>query len=222
MGSVYTWGNGKFGALGLGTTENEWTPAKVPIRSSARANDVSCGSRHTMFIVTDGNSGGKLYAIGEGEAGQLGTGRRMTEDLPVHIPTEQTPVQVAAGVSHTAFVTTEGHVYSMGGNTFGQLGLNSTNSADTPEHVATISSYFIDKVACGQHTAAKSSKGDLFIWGSGTFGKFFKPKLMNINVKFQDMDIGGSFGCGIDMKGKVWSWGSNTSGELGVGDFNQR
>lgn len=69
MGSVYTWGNGKFGALGLGTTENEWTPAKVPIRSSARANDVSCGSRHTMFIVTDGNSGGKLYAIGEGEAG---------------------------------------------------------------------------------------------------------------------------------------------------------
>lgn len=36
------------------------------------------------------------------------------------------------------------------------------------------------------------------------------------------MDIGGSFGCGIDMKGKVWSWGSNTSGELGVGDFNQR
>ena len=67
-----------------------------------------------------------------------------------------------------------------------------------------------------------SSKGELFIWGSGTFGKFFKPKLMNINVKFSDMDIGGSFGCGIDVKGKVWSWGSNTSGELGVGDYNQR
>ena len=110
----------------------------------------------------------------------------------------------------------------MGGNTFGQLGLNTTNSADLPQHVETISSYFISKVACGQHSAALSSNGDLFIWGSGTFGKFYKPKLMNINVKFQDMDIGGSFGCGIDLKGKVWSWGSNTSGELGVGDFNQR
>ena len=107
-GSIYTWGNGKYGALGIGTTEDEWAPVRVPIRSDAYAKDVSCGSRHTMLIVSDAKSEGKLYAIGEGEAGQLGTGRRIMENLPVHIPTEQTPVHLAAGVSHTAFVTTEG------------------------------------------------------------------------------------------------------------------
>ena len=73
----------------------------------------------------------------------------MTESLPVYIPTEQTPSQVAAGISHTAFVTTEGQVYTMGGNTFGQLGINTTNSVDSPEHVSTISTFSISKVACG-------------------------------------------------------------------------
>ena len=36
------------------------------------------------------------------------------------------------------------------------------------------------------------------------------------------MSIGGCFGSAVDMYGHVWTWGSNTSGELGVGDFEPR
>jgi X-linked retinitis pigmentosa GTPase regulator len=138
-GSLYTWGNGKFGCLGVGSTETQWAPVKVPTRSNSRVDSVSCGSRHTMFTVSDPNSEGKLYAIGEGEAGQLGTGRRSKETLPVHIPTSESVRQTSCGISHTAFCTVSGHVYTMGGNTFGQLGLNTTNSVDLPTHVGTIS-----------------------------------------------------------------------------------
>ena len=36
------------------------------------------------------------------------------------------------------------------------------------------------------------------------------------------MDIGGCFGLALDLEGIVWTWGSNTSGELGTGDFDPR
>jgi alpha-tubulin suppressor-like RCC1 family protein len=46
--------------------------------------------------------------------------------------------------------------------------------------------------------------------------------MMNLSVTIKNVEIGGSFGCAIDLEGRVWSWGSNTTGELGVGDYNQR
>ena len=37
-----------------------------------------------------------------------------------------------------------------------------------------------------------------------------------------DVDIGGCFGLCLDIEGVIWSWGSNTSGELGTGDYEAR
>lgn len=37
-----------------------------------------------------------------------------------------------------------------------------------------------------------------------------------------DFELGGCYGVAISNQGSVWSWGSNTSGELGLGDFEAR
>jgi alpha-tubulin suppressor-like RCC1 family protein len=37
-----------------------------------------------------------------------------------------------------------------------------------------------------------------------------------------DVEVGASFGAVIDSRGMVWTWGSNASGELGVGDYEPR
>ena len=36
------------------------------------------------------------------------------------------------------------------------------------------------------------------------------------------MSIGGCFGAAIDRDGQMWTWGSNSNGELGVGDYEAR
>ena len=36
----------------------------------------------------------------------------------------------------------------------------------------------IEKIACGYHSAGISSKGELYIWGTGVFGEFLHPKRM--------------------------------------------
>lgn len=85
------------------------------------------------------------------------------------------------------------------------------------EHVS------IAKIACGHHSAAIADNGALYIWGTGVFGEYSSPiKFSRVDISYQEVEIGGFFGAAIDNKGLVWTWGSNTSGELGVGDYQPR
>ena len=68
-----------------------------------------------------------------------------------------------------------------------------------------------------------TEKGDIYIWGTGIFGEFLSPVRYNQQgTTFKDISVGGFFGAAIDEKNTVWTWGSNTSGELGVGDYEPR
>jgi alpha-tubulin suppressor-like RCC1 family protein len=124
-GSLYTWGLGDFGVLGHGTTGSEWSPVKVPLKPTTRANSVSCGSRHTAILTFLG----ELWICGSGDAGQLGTGRRDSETSFTKVTFAEEISQVSCGIFHTGFVTRSGKAYTMGGNTFGQLGINSKKSS---------------------------------------------------------------------------------------------
>jgi X-linked retinitis pigmentosa GTPase regulator len=37
-----------------------------------------------------------------------------------------------------------------------------------------------------------------------------------------EVSIGGCFGAALDRDGMVWTWGSNSNGELGTGDYEAR
>lgn len=81
----------------------------------------------------------------------------------------------------------------------------------------------IKKTSCGHNSSCVDSDGNLFIWGSGVFGEFLTPyKITLINTKVIDISLGNSFGAFIDSHNMLWTWGSNTSGELGVGDYDSR
>lgn len=77
------------------------------------------------------------------------------------------------------------------------------------------------KISSGHHSAALSSKGQLLFWGTGVFGSFYEPKVV-IDSDIIDVSVGGCFGAAVDREGLIWSWGSNSKGELGVGDFEPR
>ena len=189
------------------------------MNTQIHATAISCGSRHTAIL--DRNS--RLLTCGAGDAGQLGSNRREKELTPIVVYSSSKVASVDCGVFHTLFVTDEGKVFGMGGNTFGQLGINSKKSTAIPLQVTDLDHIFIKKVACGQHSAAISENGCLYIWGTGVFGEFYVPqKVETLNTVITDLSLGGGFGAVVDNNGLVWTWGSNASGELGMGDFEPR
>ena len=77
------------------------------------------------------------------------------------------------------------------------------------------------KVASGHHSAALTMNGSLYFWGTAIFGSLTEPKMV-MDCDIVDVSIGGSFGAIVDKEGLLWSWGSNLSGELGLGDYEAR
>ncbi|EDO44704.1 predicted protein, partial [Nematostella vectensis] len=70
-GSVYTFGQGNQGQLGLGSSmmETEF-PERIPLFEKVKARTVSCGESFTAVITKHGN----LYTFGDGRHGKLGLG----------------------------------------------------------------------------------------------------------------------------------------------------
>lgn len=222
-GDLFTWGAGEHGALGLNSTETQWVPARVNLPLELSASNVSCGARHSAVIAQTRTGMKELWTCGAGEAGQLGTGRREKELQFVRVSFADTVKQVSCGVFHTGFITPTGRVYMMGGNSFGQLGVGTKKSSSLPMRVTALDSRPIVKVSCGHHSAAVSERGELFLWGTGSFGEYLIPQMTtNIGIKIADVCVGGSFGAAIDVNNGLWAWGSNTNGELGVGDYEPR
>lgn len=221
-GDLYTWGVGEYGALGVADPGSQWFPVKVafPGRDQVAITKADCGTRHTAMV----DDRGRLYVCGAGDAGQLGTGSREKEVLPREVTAVAEKVQdCACGIFHTLVLTRSGRVYSMGGNNVGQLGTGTKRSSAVPTRVKELDSASIVKIAAGNHSAAVTERGELYVWGTSLFGEFLVPTLFSPSgVSAEEVSIGGSFGAIIDRRGSLYTWGSNASGELGMGDFEAK
>jgi len=77
------------------------------------------------------------------------------------------------------------------------------------------------KVACGQHSAALTEKGEVYVWGTGVFGEQIVPYRYSAPGHiFKDISLNGFFGIALDQDNGVWTWGGNNNGELGLGHYD--
>ncbi|XP_043975030.1 probable E3 ubiquitin-protein ligase HERC6 isoform X1 [Gambusia affinis] len=76
-GKVFTFGDGSHGQLGHNSTTTEVRPRLVDGLGET-ASQVACGRRHTLVLT----SSGRLFAFGNGDKGQLGTGQRDSSSSP--------------------------------------------------------------------------------------------------------------------------------------------
>lgn len=222
QGHAYAWGTGDSGALGCGSLETQWAPVEVSLPKGFSALGVAAGHRHSALIGDTAEKTGLLLTFGWGDEGQLGTGRKQREALPVLIPANEPIKQVSCGITHTAYVTVFGRVYTMGGNECGQLGLNHRRPTLIPTLVSELEKVSVLKVAAGSHTAVLSNDGSVYIWGNAPGIDSLVPTKLAFPRGLVDIAIGDGFGAGIDSAFQVWTWGDNSSGELGLGDFELR
>jgi len=90
-GTVYAWGDNRFGQLGDGTTDDCLTPVKILPLTGVTA--ISAGNDHSLAL----RDNGTVYAWGNNEFGQLGNGDIGTDF-------KKSPVQ-AIGFSETGYLT---------------------------------------------------------------------------------------------------------------------
>lgn len=108
-GSVYTWGNGSKSQLCDGLTANRAVPTKVDrLPAQVKIVDVTAGGHSTLLRATDGT----VYACGDSQAGQLGTG------TPVVVTPTAVPIsgitRFALGGAHAA-ISLDGCAVRMAG-----------------------------------------------------------------------------------------------------------
>ena len=184
-GSLWAWGIGLWGELGLGDVENilssaqvdinsewEWMGASTWVRTPVRVGTdadwklVAAGGNHTLSLKTDGT----LWAWGYNAKGQLGLRDNINRFSPTQIDTEADWKLVAAGGNHTLAIKTDGTLWAWGLNSPDQLGIDDTTGSHFPVQVGVDVDW--DFVAAGEyHTLALKADGTLWVWGNNYFGQ---------------------------------------------------
>lgn len=184
-GQVYTFGENRRGQLGLGGGQKiVYEPERV---QGALADDpvriVATGDEHVIVSTESGT----VYSWGANAHGQLGNGR--IADSPVPTKVQKLPtnglVSMACGAQHTLVVTDNGQkVWAFGSNTEGQLGQGPRSMSEEkirvfPALIQTLSNQknrdIVQVVAAANHSLALSKNGEVFSFGSNTFGQLGYP-----------------------------------------------
>uniref|UniRef100_A0A3P9PHI8 RCC1 and BTB domain containing protein 2 n=2 Tax=Poecilia reticulata TaxID=8081 RepID=A0A3P9PHI8_POERE len=117
-GEIYGWGYNCNGQLGLGNNGNQQTPCRIAALQGVNIVQVACGYAHTLALTDEGF----VYAWGANSYGQLGTGNKSNQALPILINTDkERMVEVAAcHTSHTSAAKTQSGQVLMWGQCRGQ------------------------------------------------------------------------------------------------------
>src|SRR3989344_988696 len=146
-GSLWAWGYGVDGRLGLGDTVSRSSP--VQIGALTTWSSVASGGPHALGIKIDGT----LWAWGTNTTyGSLGDGTLINRSSPVQIGTLGTWSSVTVGNSGNSALKSDGTLWSWGKNYFGPLGLGTAGSGLTcssPTQVGTLATW--RNVSAGTH-----------------------------------------------------------------------
>ncbi|MCX8672706.1 InlB B-repeat-containing protein [Bifidobacterium sp. B4079] len=164
------------------------------------------------------------------EAG--GTKLTLTPPTPRGIRFSQTSL----GSSHSAGIGSDGNLYTWGRNNSGQLGRETIASRYTPTLVGKPAGapdgFTWKQVNLGSsHSAAIGSDGNLYTWGSNTYGQLGdgttnsrstpvlvgKPQGAPDGFTWKQTSLGDQHSAAIGSDGNLYTWGYNNYGQLGDG-----
>lgn len=224
-GTVWTWGDNTFGALGNGTSGGSAVkPQRVAGLSGITQIAVGTDDRDIYAVRSDGT----LWAWGDNGAGELGNGTTVSHFSPVQVPGLTGIRQASAGEDYALALRSDGTVRAWGNNSYGYLGDGTTTSRLAPVQVRGLTG--ISQVSASGASFAVRSDGILFAWGRnadgvlGMQGGFFVtpapvPGLSGVR---QVASNGTATLAVVGAEARVWAWGDNTHGVLGDGTTTSR
>lgn len=245
-GSLYAWGNNNYGQLGLGITdENVDQQNKKKVNIPDKINQLTVESDEIYDRVSDSyitkssfyaiTENGELYVWGDNSDGQLGIGNTDNQTKPIKVTgitgkIKELGTYTVYGLSiygsSIYAITEDGSLYAWGNNYFSTLGLgdrvdrNTPTKVNLPGKIKELRSYFNSVYALMEDSS-------LYTWGKNTHGRLglgsneeqiSTPTLVTgINGTIKEL-INDSSIYAITEDNSLYAWGSNDSGQLGVGD----
>ncbi|KAJ4850298.1 hypothetical protein Tsubulata_025898 [Turnera subulata] len=208
IGQVWGWGYGGEGQLGLGSR----------IRMVSSPHPVPCIDP----------------SYGKDRTTALSRGVMTSEGQNFRVPGSYVK-GIACGGRHSAVITDAGALLTFGWGLYGQCGQGSTDDELSPTCVSSLLGIRIEGVAAGLwHTVCISADGDVYAFGGNQFGQLGTggdqaetlPRLLEApsleNAHARIVSCGARHTAIITADGKVFCWGWNKYGQLGLGDVIDR
>lgn len=252
---LFTWGFGKYGQLGNGENDSKGLPQRIVFDKGVYPTFVSCGGHHTVLVLDytgsrkdKSNTKIKVSSCGRGLYGRLGNGSEQDQNRfnvmvepgklrgsdGTGVKGEDTPILVAAGHWHSAYITMGGALYIWGYNktncTLGVSGL--PPFVPLPTHVP-VKGVSFSHVSCGfNYTLAITRDHSTYSWGCGRNGVLSQgdrddratPTLVSSLTGIGMMKVAAGY-CHagfISIDGRLYTCGKGSDGALGHGPFDKQ
>ena len=221
------------------TFDNYYAPLNdIPLNAGENIIQISLGYYHSVALTSEG----RIFTWGYNYYGQLGDGTTTDRSIPTEITSQfnlwpgETITQVSLGSGHSSAITTSGRIFAWGRNDFGQLGDGTTTNKSVPTEITCQFSLLpeetIVQVSFGHsHSSAITSNGRIFTWGKNYYGQLGdgttidKSTPTEITSQFSllkdetifQVSLSYYHSSAITSNGRIFTWGSNSFGQLGDG-----
>jgi hypothetical protein len=224
QGRVWAFGENTCGQLGLGDNKHR----RVPTLILTLENIVQISTRMHHSLCLDNQ--GRVWSFGNNGDGELGLGDSQNRYFPTMIPNFNNICQVSAGNFHCLCLDNQGRVWSFGANYSGQLGLEDNRSRTVPTLIPNLEK--IIDVITGMNSFCINEEGKVWSFGDNMFGqlglgdnvnKYLPCQVHSLNdCNIIQVSLSNHHSLCLDDQGRVWVFGYNELGELGLGDYINR
>jgi alpha-tubulin suppressor-like RCC1 family protein len=219
-GTVYAWGGNESGQLGDGTTDPRRSPAPVALPGDAPAVMIAVGADHVLALTAAGD----VLAWGGNSRGQVGDGSG-ADRLTPQVVHAGGIVSVGAGAGVSAAVTREAGLLTWGRNDSGQLAVPGAADLAVPTRAVLPPATVVAAVAAGRrHLVVRTRSGQVLMFGVDAHGDPVRGEvgLQQDWGPVRALRAGDDFTLALTTRGVLLAWGANGSGQLGVGDRDDR
>lgn len=186
-GRIFSWGDNKFGQLGLGHSVQSNIPQYIASLKGIPVAQIACGGSHSFLL----SKSGALFGWGRNCFGQLGLNDEIDRQFPCLCKSLRTQrvCYISCGEDHTAALTLDGGLFTCGAGSYGQLGHGSKMHEILPKKVTELMGSIVTQLACGRrHTLVfVAESGRLYVFGSGANGQLgtSSPDVKSLPVHVQ-------------------------------------
>lgn len=233
-GTVFAWGLGAFGNLGVDSTRDSFMPEQVHLPNDFWACMVAAGAKHSMALSTNG----EVYSWGHGGNGRLGQGAECAASLvpqKVEMPGGAATKWIAAGEAHSASLDAAAVVHCWGAGSYGRTGHGMDTDVPEPRMVTSLACIPCAQVRLGMlHSLALGVHGTVHAWGAGpatglgltndaiqAVPAVIQMKAKDSSTCFElsgivEISAGSLHSLALHSKGQLYSWGTVNEGRLGL------